>query len=316
LLAVVAPGCVRSPHLSLSKYSMNQFVFQQGHSRELHHFPHILEFVSRKNNSIQLNALNATSSNSLRIYFIVDGKFEWIIDGKNHVLYPGDLGIILPGKTFRGEKDILHIGTLFWIHLQVEKLDSSGMSLGKWSQLSIPECLAIGKILYINNTNVLKLKDLQTLLQTLHAELINQEIGFATRANQLIDELLITIARQSTRQNNSQRDFPQTFLKLEQALRQNLAHQWTVEEMAALIGLGATNFTEKVKNYTGFSPLNYLINIRISEAMKLLNRQEENVTDIALSTGFYSSQHFSTTFKRLTGYTPSEFRKRNLPQRQ
>jgi len=89
-----------------------------------------------------------------------------------------------------------------------------------------------------------------------------------------------------------------------------------VEEMAALIGLGATNFTEKVKNYTGFSPLNYLINIRISEAIKLLNRQEENVTDIALRTGFYSSQHFSTTFKRLTGYTPSEFRKRNLPQRQ
>jgi AraC-like DNA-binding protein len=88
-----------------------------------------------------------------------------------------------------------------------------------------------------------------------------------------------------------------------------------VEEMAALIGLGTTTFTEKVKNYTGFSPLNYLINIRISEAIKLLNRQEENVTDIALNTGFYSSQHFSTTFKKLTGYTPSEFRKRNLPQK-
>jgi len=290
---------------------MNQFALQQGHSRELHPFPHILEFVSRKNNSIQLNALNATSTNSLRIYFIVDGKFEWIIDGKNQILFPGDVAVILPGQTFRGEKDILHIGTLFWLHLQVEKLDSSGMSLGKWSQLSRPECLAIGKILCINNTNVLKLKDLQTLLHTLRSEIVDQEIGFATRANQLIDELLITIARQSTRQNNSQRDFPQTFMKLEHALRQNLAHQWTVEEMAALIGLGATNFTEKVKNYTGFSPLNYLINIRISEAIKLLKQTETNLTDIALNTGFYSSQHFSTTFKKLTGYTPSQFRKDN-----
>jgi AraC-like DNA-binding protein len=295
---------------------MNQFVLQQGHSRELHPFPHILEFVSRKNNSIQLNALNATSSNSLRIYFIVDGKFEWIIDGKNYILYPGDLAVILPGQTFRGEKDILHIGTLLWLYLQVEKLDTTGLELGKWSQLSKNECLAIGKILRLNNSAVLKLKDFHTLLQALRSELMNQEIGFATRANQLIDELFISIARQSTRQNNSQRDFPQTFMKLEQALRQNLAHQWTVEEMAALIGLGATNFTEKVKSHTGFSPLNYLINIRISEAIKLLNRQDENVTDIALRTGFYSSQHFSTTFKRLTGYTPSEFRKRNLPQRQ
>jgi AraC family transcriptional regulator, activator of mtrCDE len=293
---------------------MNQFILQQGHNRELQAFPHILEFALKKNNSIQLNALHATSSNSVRIYFIVDGKFEWVIGGQKHILYPGDLAIILPGQTLGGEKDILHIGTLLWLHLQVEKLDANGMSLGTWSQLSKNEGLAIGKILWLNNTNVLKLKESHTLLLTLRNELLNQEIGFATRANQLIDELFIGIARQSTRQNNSQRDFPQAFMKLEQALRQNLAHQWTVEEMAALIGLGTTTFTEKVKSYTGFSPLNYLINIRISEAIKLLNRLDENVTNIALNTGFYSSQHFSTTFKKLTGYTPSDFRKRNLPQ--
>lgn len=294
---------------------MNQFILQQGHNRELHAFPHILEIALRKNNSIQLNSLHATSTNSVRIYLIVDGKFEWIINEQNHILYPGDLALILPGQTFRGEKDILNIGTLFWIHLQIEKLDTQGMFLGNWSNLSKNERLTIGKILLVNNATVLKLKECQTLLLTIREELMNQEIGFMTRINQLIDELFIGIARQSTRQNNSQRDFPQTFMKLEQTLRQNLANQWTVEEMAALTGLGTTTFTEKVKKYTGFSPLNYLINIRISEAIKLLNRQEENVTDIALQTGFYSSQHFSTTFKKLTGYTPSDFRKRNITKR-
>ena len=84
--------------------------------------------------------------------------------------------------------------------------------------------------------------------------------------------------------------------------------------MAATVGMGTTLFNEKVKSYSGFSPLNYLINIRISEAIKLLKKPDLNVTDIALDTGFYSSQHFSTTFKKLTGYTPSEFRKRNLPE--
>jgi AraC-like DNA-binding protein len=293
---------------------MNQFILQQGHSRELHAFPHILEVALKKNSSVQLNSLHTTSTNSVRIYSVVDGKFEWIINEHHHILYPGDLALILPGQTFRGEKDILNIGTLSWMHLQIEKIDASGMSLGAWSHLSKNECLTIGKILLVNNATVLKLKESQTILQTLRDELVSQEIGFTTRVNQLIDELFIGIARQSTRQNNSQRDFPKTFMKLEQTLRQNLANQWTVEEMAALTGLGTTTFTEKVKNYTGFSPLNYLINIRISEAIKLLNRQEENVTDIALQTGFYSSQHFSTTFKKLTGYTPSDFRKRNLPQ--
>jgi AraC-like DNA-binding protein len=80
--------------------------------------------------------------------------------------------------------------------------------------------------------------------------------------------------------------------------------------------LGLTAFTEKVKSFTGFSPLTYLINIRISEAIRMLKRPGMNVTEIALETGFYSSQHFSTTFKKLTGHTPGEFRKRTTSRTQ
>jgi AraC-like DNA-binding protein len=82
--------------------------------------------------------------------------------------------------------------------------------------------------------------------------------------------------------------------------------------MAALVGLGTTAFSDKVKSFTGFSPMSYLINIRISEAIRLLKKPKAVVTSIALDTGFYSSQHFATTFKKLTGYTPSEFRKNNI----
>jgi len=293
---------------------MNQFLLQQGRARELHSFPHILEFAAKKNNSIKLNALPSTTSESLRFYFVIDGKFDWIIDNQNYTLYPGDLVIILPGQTFHGEKDILHFGTLSWIQLQIEKIDASGFFSGGWSNLSKSECIDIGKIL-LNNVTIVKLRECHHLLKELYQELQYQEIGFVTRVNQLIDELFIGIARQSTRQHQLKRDFPKKFTKLEQALRQSLAHQWTVEEMATLLGVGTTTFTEKIKKYTGFSPLNYLISLRISEAIKLLNNQEENVTDIALNTGFYSSQHFSTTFKKLTGYTPSDFRKRNLPRK-
>ena len=155
-------------------------------------------------------------------------------------------------------------------------------------------------------------KQAGALFQRAGHEIFNQEIGYITRINHVIDELFILIARHLSRQNNLSRNFPQSFLLLEQTLRKNLAHQWTVEEMGVLMGLGNTAFSEKVKSYTGFSPLNYLINIRISEALKLLKRPDVHVTDIALNVGFYSSQHFATTFKKLTGYTPSEFRKTNL----
>lgn len=291
---------------------MNQFTLQQGSSRELELFPHIKEFALRRNNTIQLDSFTTIHSETLRCYYIVDGKFEWVINRKHQVLYPGDIAVVLPGHEIGGSKGYLDIGTLFWLHIEVEKMEkTSEMTLGNWSKLSEMERLTIKKILLVNNMSVLKMKEALDLLHDIRAELMNQELGYITRVNCFIDSLFIIIARRLTRQGEARLDFPRTFMKLEHTLRQKLAHPWTVEEMAALFGLGTTAFTEKVKNYTGFSPLNYLINIRISEAIKLLKRPDVNFTNIALETGFYSSQHFSTTFKKLTGYTPGQFRKQN-----
>jgi AraC-like DNA-binding protein len=297
---------------------MNQFFLQQGISRELELFPHIAEIALKKNNAIRFNSLHATSTNTLRIYYVIDGKFEWILHDQQRILYPGDVAVILPGQKFGGGKGFLDIGTVAWINIKIEKLETCGnMMTGKWSGLSKNERQTIGKILIMNcSTLHIKLKEAGAIIETIKAELLNQHIGFNARVNQLIDELFILITRRLTQQNSSRRDFPQTFLQLEQTLRQRLYYQWTVDEMAALVGLGSTAFSEKVKSFTGFSPLNYLINIRISEAIKLLKKQGSSVTDIALETGFYSSQHFSTTFRKLTGFTPSEFRKNNVAKKE
>jgi AraC-like DNA-binding protein len=291
---------------------MNLFVLNQGVSQELDGFEHIREIGIRKNTSVQLNSLCATTTDNIRIYYILDGKFEWFINDRSHILYPGDLAIILPGQSFGGSRGFVDIGTFCWISIEVKHADDSQkMILGEWSGLSESDSITISKVLQLNNIVVLSnVKEAFVVLQAIKDELFQREIGYSTRVNHLIDELLIFIARQSSRQTNLRRDFPERFTKMEEALRQNLSHQWTVEEMAALIGLGTTAFSEKVKIFTGFSPLNYLINIRISEAIKLLKKQEVNVTEIALETGFYSSQHFSTTFKKLTGYTPVEFRRK------
>jgi AraC-like DNA-binding protein len=294
---------------------MNPYILKK-ECKELNAFPHIIEVALKKNSTIQFNSLKKETSEFLRFYYVLDGRFDWKIEEEYHILYPGDLMIILPGQCFGGVKDLLDIGTVAWLHLGLQQLEQNGkIVMGRWSRLTDSECRSIGKFLLLNSNPVLpKLKEAGTVFQNIHNELVNQEIGYSTRINQLIDELFILIARHLTRQNNSRRDFPQTFLKLEQTLREDLSHQWTVEEMAALVGLGTTAFSEKVKSYTGFSPLNYLINIRISEAIKLLKRPDVPVTDIALDVGFYSSQHFATTFKKLTGYTPSEFRKKNITE--
>ncbi|MEO6218953.1 MAG: AraC family transcriptional regulator, partial [Ginsengibacter sp.] len=90
---------------------MNQFHLQQGHSKELQLFEHIAEFAIKKNNTIHLNSFPTAVAECLRIYYIMDGKFNWIINQQHHILYPGDAALILPGQKFGAENNVLDIGT-------------------------------------------------------------------------------------------------------------------------------------------------------------------------------------------------------------
>jgi AraC-like DNA-binding protein len=287
---------------------MNPFILRKGLSKELDPFPHILEFGARKVQQIRLDSLPVEKSEHFSLYYIWDGRYEWQIDGREYLLFPSDLALVTPGGHFGNSRQILDIGVFSHLSLEI----GAASPFAPWTSLTPTESRAVANLILNNETPVISgIRPLGQLFQSLANEFHEQEIGYQTRVRNLIDSLLILIARQLIRQTHSQRDFPRTFMKLEQQLRANLAHQWTVEEMAALVGLGTTTFTEKVKGYTGFPPLAYLINIRISEAIRLLKRTELPLTGIALETGFYSSQHFSTTFRKLTGYTPSQFRKNN-----
>jgi AraC family transcriptional activator of mtrCDE len=99
---------------------MNQLILQQGAAKELAHFPHILEFAHKKNNTIQLNSFNSNVADCICLYYILEGKFSWIIDSQQHTLYPGDFAVVLPGQRIGGESGILNIGTLFWIKISTE----------------------------------------------------------------------------------------------------------------------------------------------------------------------------------------------------
>lgn len=285
---------------------MNLFALNRDNSTELYAFQHIVEFSKVKIQSVQTSLKESNENKGLRFIFILEGKFEWKLDDKEIIIYPNDLVIIYPNQYLGSKAGYFENGTYYSITLS----HNDTQVLGKWSHFSESEQILIKKLLFLSKKTVLQnLKNVVEIFKKIEIEIFSTEIGYKTRVNELLDELIILVARQLNRQENERRDFPETFQKFDQILRENLSHTWTVEEMAAVMGFGTTAFNEKMKSYSGFTPLNYLINLRITEAIRMLKLTNRSLTDIAMEMGFYSSQHFSTTFKKLTGYTPGYFRK-------
>ncbi len=292
---------------------MNSIYFQKGQFPDIPSFQHISDFFKRKIQNVQPNSYPSRTNIGLSFFYVNEGKFEWILDGQIYLVFPGDLFIVLPNQIFGSPNNIWDVGVFSSISITLDKVfDDTDFTFGDWSGLPITEQKLIGKLFFLNPKPVIQnFRIFGEVFSKIQQELSICEIGFKTRVNQLLDELILCTVRQLSKQDNLRRDFPQTFQKFDKILRENISHPWTVEEMAVIMGLGTTAFTEKVKSYSGFSPLNYLINLRIAESIKLLKNTTISLTDIALDTGFYSSQHFSSTFKKLTGYTPGYYRKNN-----
>lgn len=81
-----------------------------------------------------------------------------------------------------------------------------------------------------------------------------------------------------------------------------------VKELAARANMSLYHFIRVFKKETGFTPHEYLVNIRIATARYLLKNSNLTVKDICFSTGFSSESVFCGAFRRHQGMTPMQYR--------
>ena len=125
----------------------------------------------------------------------------------------------------------------------------------------------------------------------------------------IIDQIMILFAREAQKSSLKTTESTTVSQIIEQNITKDPLHHWSVPEMAQIAQLGITAFSERMKMETGLSPINFLIKIRINIAMNLMAHFNYKIGDIAYVTGFYSPQHFSLTFKKMTGVSPHKYRK-------
>ena len=80
-----------------------------------------------------------------------------------------------------------------------------------------------------------------------------------------------------------------------------------VEMLAKSVGLSRVHLYRKLKALTNLSTRDFIRNIRIQQAAKLLQDKRMNISDIAYSVGFNNLAHFSNSFKEQFGISPKEY---------
>lgn len=82
-----------------------------------------------------------------------------------------------------------------------------------------------------------------------------------------------------------------------------------VQSVAQEFCLSASHFSRVFKEYSGYSPVEYLKNIRLYHAQQLLLHSDYSVNEISLKVGFRETNNFIKQFKNQFNITPAQFRK-------
>lgn len=92
------------------------------------------------------------------------------------------------------------------------------------------------------------------------------------------------------------------------AMHADVAHRWTLKELAGISHMSRSAFSASFKNQVGSAPLEYLIEWRMSLARDALRHGTRSISELAFAIGYESESAFSTAFRRVVGSSPRQFR--------
>ncbi|MBE6930122.1 MAG: helix-turn-helix domain-containing protein [Ruminococcaceae bacterium] len=151
------------------------------------------------------------------------------------------------------------------------------------------------------------------LFSRIYIEFTGRQKGYLGLVRAYVTELIIHLFRKldSTAEGTLSARQKQAVEAAVSYLRENYHTHITLEELALHIFLSKDYLNRIFRESTGMPVNAFLQKLRVEEACRLLTTTEIAVTEVAAACGFGDSKAFYSTFKRITGTTPGEFRARS-----
>lgn len=164
-------------------------------------------------------------------------------------------------------------------------------------------------VLYLKEENML---EVISILENLRKELKEQKTGWKNVIESEFIRMIVTLSRsvsitepeKGPREYSFQMDKVLHYMESE-CLRKNTG----IPELAAIAGMSESNFRHRFVEIVGFSPLDYLIRLRLKHSLHLL-LLGSTISAAAHDSGFLDEGYFSRQFSKYIGMAPGKFRKK------
>ncbi|MDR0494802.1 MAG: AraC family transcriptional regulator [Treponema sp.] len=238
-------------------------------------------------------------SDSTELVFAVKGNGFVRADEKVFPFNAGDLFIVNPGVShYEDFSDSAESCVLY--HCQFTNLQVCGLSAGHILPGGIPEVINTG----CRNGYFI------SLFKILFEESCNQSFGYERILYSRLETLILNLYR--LYKPSLPRDFsactPGIAVAAKVFIDQHFHADIDINDICAALYVGNSRLYHEFSGYYHLSPVQYLKNRRINEAMRMLLNSNLLVKEIANIAGFRNLSNFNAHFRQYAGFSPVQYR--------
>lgn len=243
---------------------------------------------------------------ALEINYIYSGSGYYLINGSKYDFQEGDIVLIHSNDLHRAvETESLVMGIIMFdpSYLALEQRYDTGL-LVPFREMGI----RFDNVLDRHNAQLARLRD---LLSEMREEYSKKEPHYEAIVRTQLVQFLAYVNRYFAKHAESRAPYSRGMETIRQVLRELEArpeHAWTLKELSEQAHLSASRFSSLFAQVVGTSPMDYLIQLRLSRAVELIESTDRKIIDIASECGFRNLSNFNRLFKQHIGKLPSELR--------
>jgi len=229
------------------------------------------------------------------LIFVNEGNGWYESNGQTYAVQSNEVLIIPPGRSHAYGASPKHPWSIFWFHFEGKGVEH----LLNW-------------IISKSEAQTMPCRSPDALRRQFHAIISAVERGYHEHTLLELSRVLIHVLTLLHR-NPVCESGNQQLERIESAMdrmRREIDQPQPLRHYASVSGLSVSQFSYLFKQHTGISPMNYLTEVRMQRACEFLDTTQSSIKNIAWQLGYDDPLYFSRAFKKCTGLSPSQYRKR------